>query len=276
MRAGRAKGAAERASAPMSLALVTGASSGIGETFARRLAARGTDLVLVARRADRMEALAARLRPAGRRVEVVPLDLARPDADARLAEELARRAVPEVGWLVNNAGFGYRGAVAEHDPARQAAMIQVNVAAVAALTRRFLPAMLARGAGVIVNVASTASFQPVPYFAAYAATKAFVRSFSEALAEEVAGQGVRVVCLCPGPTETEFFEAARMEATFPGLRMARADQVVEAALEGADRGRRVVVPGFVNALMSRVGRMAPGRLVTRVGARIMRPRKETR
>jgi uncharacterized protein len=257
---------------PARLAVVTGASGGIGEGFARRLAARGVDLVLVARRAEPMERLAAGLRPAGRRVEVVALDLARPDADARLAEEAARRGLGEVGWLVNNAGFGYQGAFADQDPADLARMVQVNVAAVAALTRRFLPAMLARGAGVVVNVASTASFQPVPYFAAYAATKAFVRSLSEALAEEVEGRGVRVLCLCPGPTATGFFEVAGMAPKMPSLRMTSVEQVVDAALGGVDRGRRVVVPGLVNAVMARVTRLAPGRVVTRVGARVMRPK----
>lgn len=264
------------------LAIVTGASSGIGEVFARRLAARGLDLALVARRADRLEALAAELRrgggaggdaaPAARRVEPIALDLARPDADARLEAELARRGLPEAAWLVNNAGFGYHGEVAGQDPARQAAMIQVNVAAVAALTRRLLPPMLARGAGVIVNVASTAAFQPVPYFTAYAATKAFVLSFTEALAEEVAARGVRVLCLCPGPTHTEFFDAAGMEPRFPAVRMTTAEAVVDAALRGLEAGRRVVIPGVANALVAQSTRFATRRLVTRLGARIMKPR----
>ncbi len=259
--------------APASLALITGASSGIGEVFARRLAARGLDLALVARRADRLEALAAELlaAPAARRVEPIPFDLALPDADARLEAELARRGLPEVGWLVNNAGFGYHGEVAGQDPARQAAMIQLNVAAVAALTRRVLPGMLARGAGVIVNVASTAAFQPVPYFTTYAATKAFVLSFTEALAEEVAGRGIRVLCLCPGPTQTEFFEAAGMEPKFPGARMTTAEAVVDAALRGLETGKRVVIPGVANALIVQAIRLAPRRLVTRFGARIMTP-----
>lgn len=257
--------------APSPLAVVTGASAGIGPVFARRLAARGLDLVLVARRADRLEALAAEIRATGRRVEAVPLDLAVPGSDAHLADELARREVGEVGWLVNNAGFGYQGELARHDPSRQAAMIQVNVGALAALTRRFLPAMLARGAGVVVNVGSTAGFQPVPYFTTYAATKAFVLSFSQALAEEVDGRGVRVVCLCPGPVPTEFFDVAGMAPHRAGRRMVSAEDVVAAALHAADAGRRVVVPGAVNAVLARLSRLAPGRLVTRVGARIMRP-----
>jgi short-subunit dehydrogenase len=252
--------------------VVTGASAGIGAVFARRLAARGLDLVLVARRADRLEALAAEIRPAGRRVEAVAVDLAAPDADLRLAHEVARRGLPEVGWLVNNAGFGYQGDVAGQDPARQAAMIQVNVGVLAALTRRLLPPMLARGAGVIVNVASTAGFQPVPYFATYAATKAFVLSFSQALAEEVEGRGVRVVCLCPGPVPTEFFEVAGMSPRAAGGRMLSAEAVVAAALRAVDAGRRVVVPGGLNAVLARLARLFPGRLVTRAGARIMRPR----
>lgn len=256
---------------PAPLALVTGASSGIGEAFARRLAARGLDVVLVARRTDRLERLAAEIRPSGRRVEVIPVDLARPEADAALAQEVSRRGL-EVGFLVNNAGFGFHGSLVDLDAARQAEMIQVNVAALAALTRRFLPAMLARRAGVVLNVASTAAFQPVPYFATYAATKAFVRAFSEGLAEEVEPHGVRVVCLCPGPTETEFFEAARMTAKFEGVRMLPVEAVVEAGLRGVESGRRVVVPGLVNAAVARLARFAPGRLVTRLGARIMRPR----
>lgn len=252
-------------------AVVTGASSGIGEVFARRLAARGLDLVLVARLADRLERLAAEIRSSGRRVEVIPVDLARPEADAALAQEVARRGL-EVTWLVNNAGFGFQGALADLEPARQAEMIQVNVTALAALTRRFLPPMLARGAGVILNVASTASFQPVPYFATYAATKAFVRSYSEALSEEVEERGVRVVCLCPGPTETEFFEAAGMTAKFEGARMLPVEAVAEAGLRGVDAGRRVVIPGVSNAAVAHLTRFIPGRLVTRLGARIMRPR----
>ncbi|HEX7124785.1 MAG TPA: SDR family oxidoreductase [Thermodesulfobacteriota bacterium] len=256
--------------AAASLALVTGASSGIGEVFARRLSARGLDLVLVARRAERLERLAAELRPSGRRVEVIALDLARPGADAALEAEVARRGL-EVGWLINNAGFGFHGAAVDLDPARQADMIQLNVGAVAALARRFLPPMLARGAGVVLNVASTAAFQPVPYFAVYAATKAFVRSFSEALAEEVEGRGVRVVCLCPGPTATEFFDRSGLSPKFAGVRMLPAEVVVDAGLRGVDAGRRVVVPGLANALVAHATRFIPGRLVTRAGARIMRP-----
>jgi short-subunit dehydrogenase len=209
-------------------------------------------------------------------VEVVPLDLVEADAAETLAAELSRRGAGEVGWVVNNAGFGYQGAVEDHDPEKQAQMIELNCSAVAALTRKFLPPMLARGAGVIINVASTASFQPVPYFAAYAATKAFVRSYSEALAEEVASRGVRVVCLCPGPTETEFFDVAGSSPKFAGARMASAAAAVDAALAGVDRGDRVVVPGFANAVMSRLVGLAPRRLVTRMGARIMGPRRVDR
>ncbi|HEY6236260.1 MAG TPA: SDR family oxidoreductase, partial [Candidatus Elarobacter sp.] len=189
----------------MSTALITGASSGIGEAFARALAARGEDLVLVARSAERLEALAAELSAKhGVRAHVLPADLSDPKAVDALVAELTARGLT-VTTLINNAGFGTHGEFASLDAARERDEVIVNVLAPVQLTHALLPAMVARKSGAIVNVGSTASFQPVPYMAVYGATKAFLLSFSEALAEEVRAHGVRVVALCPGQTDTAFF-----------------------------------------------------------------------
>jgi uncharacterized protein len=195
-------------SAKRPIALITGASAGIGLEFAKRLAERGYDVILSARRRDRLDELAARLRAehGGIRVEVIVADLQDSDAPAAIVAETARLGIG-VDLLVNNAGFGTHGHFETLPPDRERGEIAVNVAALVALTHAFLPAMLERGQGGVINVASTAAFQPVPYMAVYAATKAFVRSFSEALHEEVQARGVRVIALCPGPTATEFFDA---------------------------------------------------------------------
>src|ERR1700726_2477875 len=195
--------------------LITGASSGIGEAFARVLAARGDDLVLVARSAGKLEALAAELTARHNvRVDVVPADLSHSDASDGIVAELTARGIA-IGTLVNNAGFGTYGEFAVLDAAHERDEVFVNVVAPVVLTRALLPAMIERGRGAIVNVGSTASFQPVPYMATYGATKAFVLSFSEAVAEEVRPHGIRVVALCPGQTETAFFDGMN-EARSPG------------------------------------------------------------
>ncbi|MFZ0215762.1 MAG: SDR family oxidoreductase, partial [Candidatus Dormiibacterota bacterium] len=221
-------------------ALVTGASSGIGAAFARELAARGANLVLVARREDRLQELATELRDAyGVCVEVIPQDLARADAAAAIAgrmTELGR----EVDLLVNNAGFASYGDVAEADPGRLVDEVTVNCTALVELTRGVLPGMLARGGGAIVNLASTTAFLPVPHMAVYAATKAFVLSFTEALGAEIPRDRVRILALCPGGTETEFFGVAGRDVSF-GIRQSPA-AVASAALLALDRGRPVLVP----------------------------------
>src|ERR671928_186613 len=196
----------------MKVALITGASSGIGEVFARRLAARGENVVLVARTGERLNAICNELGRAHANVvaQSVALDLSEADAPQRLFDETNQRGL-EVDTLINNAGFGSMGEFLTLDIARELQMIDLNVKALVALTRLYLAPMRERKRGAIVNVASTAAFQPVPYMATYAATKAFVLSFSEALWDENRAHGVHVMALCPGVTETNFFEASGMD-----------------------------------------------------------------
>ncbi|HEV2642761.1 MAG TPA: SDR family oxidoreductase [Candidatus Elarobacter sp.] len=253
----------------MSIALITGASSGIGEAFARALAARGEDLVLVARSAERLEALAAGLSAEhGVQAHVLPADLSDPKAVDALVAELTARELP-IATLINNAGFGTHGEFASLDAARERDEVLVNVLAPVQLTRALLPAMIARESGAIVNVGSTASFQPVPYMAVYGATKAFLLSFSEALAEEVRAHGVRVVALCPGQTDTAFFDGID-EARVGRARTTQ--QVVATALRALKRGNVVAVDGFANYALANATRLAPRRFVARVAASIQRPR----
>jgi uncharacterized protein len=256
----------------MSTSLVTGASSGIGAAFARALAARGSNLVLVARSAARLEALATELAAAhGVRAEVVVADLADPGAPDAIAAELHARSI-EIDTLINNAGFGTHGEFAALDGRRERDEVIVNVYAPAALTRALLPAMIARKRGAVVFVASTAAFQPVPYMATYGATKAFLLSFGEALAEEVREHGVRVVVLCPGQTDTAFF--ARIDEARVG-RARTPEQVVSTALRALERGRVVAVDGFSNYALANSNRFAPRRLVAGMVARMQRPSKKT-
>jgi short-subunit dehydrogenase len=250
-------------------ALVTGASSGIGAVFARALAARGADLVLVARSVAKLEALAEELEAQhGGRALALPADLSRSEEVDRLLGELASRGIA-VETLVNNAGFGTHGRLIDLDPAREREEIALNVGALVALTRALLPGMVARGRGAVVNVASIVAFQPVPYMATYAATKAFVLSFTEAVAEELRGTGVRALALCPGQTETAFFDQIE-EARVGAARTS--EQVVATALRALDHGRVVVVDGLPNALMTFAVRFAPRSLVRRMAAALERPK----
>lgn len=235
----------------MTTALVTGASSGLGVHFAHALAARGDDLILTARRADRLEALAAELRERhGVKVDVIALDLAEPGAPAELIEEVARRGLA-VNILVNNAGFGLRGALVDQDRAMLAQMVDLNCRALMELCHLVLPGMIQMRGGGILNVASTAAFQPGPWMAVYYATKAFVLSFSQALHDEVKGKGVAVAALCPGATRTEFAEVAGLENSrlfrwFAG----DADRVVRDGLKALDGNAAVRVSGLTNKLMA--------------------------
>jgi hypothetical protein len=223
-----------------SRALVTGASSGIGEAFARQLAARGTALVLVARRRDRLDALAAEV---GVPTEVLAADLGDP-ADLRRVEERVAATTDPVDLLVNNAGFGTTGSFATLDVEREDEEVRVNVLAVVRLTRAALPGMVQRGHGAVVNVSSLAAFQPDPGNATYGASKAFVLSFSEALAEELRTTGVRVQALCPGYTRTEFQTTAEYETSrIPKAVWQRPEQVVDASLAALDKGKALCVPG---------------------------------
>ena len=245
------------------VALVTGASAGRGEEFARQLAARGHRLVLVARRKDRLEQLAAELGNA----RAVEQDLSVAGAAAALMADLARHG-ETVDLLVNNAGFGLAGQFATLDGKRQREMIDLNCGALADLAHAVLPGMIERPSGGILNVASTAAFQPGPGMAVYFATKAFVLSISEALHDEMKRHGVKVSCLCPGPTRTEFRSVSGFDPKGRlGKLSADSASVVRAGLRGLERNRAVVVPGLSNKVISQVHRLFP-RAVMRRAARM--------
>ena len=257
----------------MNTTLITGASSGIGEVFARKLAARGRNVLLVARSEDKLVTLCNELgRSSSIRAQYVALDLSKPEAPARLFDEAKKRGLT-VDMLVNNAGFGSMGEFGKLDLARELNMIDLNVKSLVELTHRFLQPMLERKQGAIINVASTAAFQAVPFFATYAATKAFVLSFSEALWEENRAQGIKVLALCPGVTDTNFFEAARGQK--PPARVSQTpEEVVDVALRGLDRGKSHIISGWTNYLMTEGERLAPRSFVTRLAGRMMRSQQK--
>jgi hypothetical protein len=252
-------------------ALVTGASSGIGEGFARRLAQRGHDLTLVARRRDRLEALASELqRDWGASSEVVEADLATDGGVGRIEE---RVRAGDIGLLVNNAGFGTVGEFAKLPLARELEELDLNVRALVRLSHAALGPMLEQRRGAVINVASTAAFQAIPYNATYAATKAYVLHFSEALHEEVKPYGVTVTCLCPGPVKTEYQQVAGIEqATVPNFAWTTVDRVVDAALAGAKNGRAIVIPGGLNTMMAMTAQRTPRFLVRRMAGSMFRNR----
>ena len=239
------------------IALVTGASSGIGAALARELARNGHDLVLSARSQAPMDALAEEVRKLGAAATVIQADLAAPDGAAALIAELATRGC-EIEVLINNAGLGAFGRFDQIEPARNAEMLQVNIVALTELTHALLPAMRARRSGRIVLVASTASFLPCPHAAVYGATKAYVRSFGEALAQELRGSGVTVNVLCPGVTATKFFDVAGV--TMSGVqarRMMSADGVARIGYAGMMRGERVTIAGIANRILAFAATHAP-------------------
>jgi short-subunit dehydrogenase len=259
----------------MGAALVTGASSGIGWEIAKLFAEDRKDLVLVARNRKRLEQVARDLTSAfGVSVRVMVKDLSDPKVPPQIFAELAQVKI-EVDALVNNAGFGVYGPFAQTDIDKELDMIEVNVKAVTHLAKLALPGMLGRKKGRILNVASTAAFQPGPLMAVYYATKAYVLSFSEAIANELEGSGVTVTALCPGPTETEFQKDAGLEETrlFTGPLVSDARSVARAGYEGMKRGRRIVIPGIGNKLLVQTVRFTPRRLVTAVARRIQGKRK---
>jgi len=262
-------------SLPGRRALVTGASSGIGEAFARALARRGTPLVLVARRAERLAQIAQELGgPA--RAEGIALDLSRPDAGETLEAELASRGV-EVDLLVNNAGVGLTGRFHELPPERLLSMVDLNARAVVDLTRRFLPGMIQRHRGAVINVVSTSAFQPVAFFAVYAASKAFVLSFTESLAGELRGTGVGVQALCPGLTESEFHQVAGTDRVpFSRTPALKAEDVAERSLDALATGELRVIPGWRDRLLLRAQALVPRAVVRRVAGELFRPREENR
>jgi short-subunit dehydrogenase len=246
----------------MTLALVTGASSGLGAEFADQLAARGHDVVLVARSEGRLEEVADRIRVRhGVQAHVLPQDLAEPDAARRVADALAARGLA-VDLLVNNAGFGTCGRFEDIDPSREHDEMMVNVVAL-------VPGMLERGSGAVLNVGSTAGYQPGPYFAVYSATKVFVLNFSLALRQEYRGRGIKVTALCPGPVETGFFDAIGTRKAAVGS-FTTAEPVVRAALRALDRDRAYVTPGLGNALGAHLNPRRPRTLVAAMAKRVTR------
>ena len=250
-------------------ALVTGASSGIGEQFARQLAARGHDVVLVARRADRLETLAGELPT---EAHVVACDLATDAASlAGRVEQLGLR----VDVLVNNAGFGTSGPFAENDPAREAEEVRLNCEAIVTLSHAFLPAMIERRRGGIINVASSAGMQPIPYEAVYAATKAFALNFTDALHTELRGSGVRVMSVNPGPVPTEWQRVAGYTEDRTGVVPGEisAEQVVRESLEAWDKGRRSIIPGRTIRWFIRATQPSPRALQLRITERMYRPNR---
>jgi short-subunit dehydrogenase len=258
----------------MATALITGASAGIGTHFALALAREKHDLILVARREDRLQQLAALVRGKhGVDAHVFAADLARKNAVGKLVEAVSRQGLT-VDLLVNNAGFGARGAFAGIDRATQARMIDVNCRALMELCHGFLPGMLAARSGAILNLASTAAFQPGPWMAVYYATKAFVLSFSEALHEEVKEHDVHVSALCPGPTRTEFADIAGMKDSELFKRFASApEQVVADGLKALKANRAVTVSGAINRAMAASTRFTPRGLARRIAGSLQKTRQ---
>ena len=252
-------------------ALVTGASAGIGEALAMELAASGANLILTARRVDRLEGLAQRLGSEHKvETQVLPADLADPAAPQQLFDATEGRG-RAVDVLINNAGFGYYGEFVTGDPAWQRTMVDVNCTAVVDLTRLFLPKMVERRRGWVMIVASTAAYQPVAYMAIYAATKAFDRMLAEALAEETARFGIKVSALCPGPTESEFGKVAGSPTSAGGRGFQTAEEVARRGLEGLVRGKYWVLPSFVNNATVFVQRFLPRRFISGAVERAFRP-----
>jgi short-subunit dehydrogenase len=254
-------------------ALVTGASAGIGVALARELAAGGVHLVLTARRVDRMEELARTLREThGVKVEVFPADLAFSETPQKIFDFTTQHGI-DVELLINNAGFGQYGELPQVDTQRLLDMVQVNCGAVVHLTRLFLPGMVQRRRGDVLILASTASFQAVPYISTYAATKAFDLLFAEGLAEEMKPYRIRVCALCPGSTESEFHAVAGQQR-FTAKNMGSAEKVARTGLQALAEGKSYVISGFANYMGAQSQRVVPRRLVTRIAANLFRPNKK--
>ena len=253
-------------------ALITGASSGIGAEFARQLAAAGFDPVLVARRADRLAALGEELaKRYSVRSQTIAVDLSQPDAPQRIFAETEGKGL-QIDWLVNNAGFGTNGVFVTLPLERELEEINLNVGALVALTRLYLPGMVERRRGQIVNLGSVGSWVPTPYMATYSATKAFILSFSEALATELSGKGVGVLALCPGATKTEFQEVAGVSENVPEFTYMSAEAVVRQAIAAAKSGKRTLVPGWMNKVMIGSTRLTPRSVLAKVAGSMFAPK----
>jgi uncharacterized protein len=243
-----------------STAVVTGASSGIGSEIAREIAKRGLNLTLVARREDRLKSLAEELgREHGVRAEIVAADIASEDGRESLFKELESRG-RDVDVLVNNAGFGSAGRFQELEGDKETLMVRTNCEAVVALCGRYVPPMVDRGRGAILNLGSIAAYQPLPYQATYGATKAFVLSFTEALSADLHGSGVTATALCPGPVPTEFEQNAGIGSDWEGIPkfvLTTPEYNAAAGVEAMEKGKRVVVPGLVNSASAAAGHYTP-------------------
>lgn len=252
--------------------LITGASSGIGEAFAHELARRGSHLILVARTESKLKKMAAELsKKYSVRCEVIPADLIQAGAAKMVYQETQKRGLP-VDFLINNAGFGTYGPFDTLDPGRDHDEVMLNVTSVVDLTHQFLPDMVRRKSGGIINVASTAAFQPLPYMAVYGATKAFVVSFSEALWAEYRNQGVRVMALCPGATETPFFDVVGASEPAVGIKETP-EKVVRVGLKAFEQGRCFVVSGMANYLLSLTSRFTPRSLTALIAQQFLKPKR---
>jgi short-subunit dehydrogenase len=260
----------------MTTALITGASSGIGEAFARRLAADGYDLFLVARSGDKLKSLCSELTTKHSiNAGFFAIDLSNNDSDAALFSETERRGI-EIGLLVNNAGFGSMGDFAELPVTRELEMIDLNVRALVGLTHRYLAVMRKHKSGTIVNVSSAAGFQPIPFMATYAATKSFVTSFSEAIAEENRPFGIQVLALCPGSTKTNFFDASNIDRVTQAKGQQTAEEVVETAISAMNGKRSKIVSGWTNYLVATATNFIPNSLIAKTLAKGLRKRYQSR
>lgn len=256
----------------MKVTLITGASSGIGEAFARRLAAEGHNLVLVARSEKALHELCDELMLKHKVfAHYVVLDLAEPDPDLKLLREVKKHNL-EVDWLINNAGFGSVGDFAKLEIDRELQMIELNISALVTVTHAFLQGMRERKHGVIINVSSAAGFQPIPFMATYAATKAFVSSFSEAVAEENRPFGIQVLTLCPGSTKTNFFAASKIDRPIQVKGQQSVEDVIETAMRAVKSGRTKVVSGVANKIGAMMGKYAPNAISRKAMAKVLRPR----
>jgi short-subunit dehydrogenase len=256
----------------MKVTLITGASGGIGEGFARRLAAEGHNLVLVARSEIALHELCDELMLKHKiMAHYFVADLSEHDAELAVFDETERHGF-EVDWLINNAGFGAYGDFANVALEKQTGMIELNIRSLLALTHRYLPGMRERKRGTIINVSSAAGFQPLPYMAVYAATKSFVTSFSEAIAEENREHGILVLALCPGSTKTNFFKVASMENVIHAKGQQTVDEVVDAALRGVKQRRTRIISGLTNYITAAAVNFIPNKLITRAMGRALGPR----
>jgi short-subunit dehydrogenase len=256
----------------MKATLITGASSGIGEAFARRLAAEGHNLVLVARSEKPLHELCDELMLQHRiTAHYIVLDLTEKGSDAELFSETEKHGI-EVGWLINNAGYGSVGDFSRLDRENELRMIDLNIRALVALTHRYLVGMRERKSGKIINISSAAGFQPIPFMATYAATKAFVSSFSEAIAEENAPFGIQVLALCPGSTKTNFFAASNIDRPIQVKGQQTVDDVIETAMKAIKGGRRKTVSGLANKVGAFLGTHTPHVLSSKAMAMALRSR----